>query len=154
TGDKAALLQMIRHCLVVGWPVPEWAARALDEVCGYVEMGGASSWDDVFGRPHPKGKHKRSAQLQNRKYGVHKRVRERHDGGVPIDDQLFERVGRETGLGGSTVIKGLYYQVERVLRRLPTAGARNENSSWGKWLVERNAAAEAKRKKQEETSGK
>jgi len=118
-GDKAALFLMIRHCFMQCWPVPEWAQRAFIDACSYVEMGGAASWDEVFGRPHPQGKHKRSVQLENRKYGVHKRVREIVEKeGTPIDAKLFERVGRETGLGGATVIKKAYYQVEKILRRL------------------------------------
>ncbi len=146
------------------WPVPDWAANAFVDACSYVEMGGAASWDEVFGHPHPPKKHKRSLQLENLKHGVHKRVREIVEKeGAPIDDKLFERVGRETGLGGSTVIKGLYYQVERTLRRLDDSASdsvkrakkERESSSWGKWVAERNAAAEAKGKKQGPgTSGK
>jgi hypothetical protein len=118
-GDKAALLLMIRHCFMLHWPVPEWAARAFADACSYVEMGGAASWDEVFGRPHPPGKHKRSLQLENRKYGIHRRVREIVDNeGCSIDDKLFERVGRETGLGGATVIKNAYYRVEKILHRV------------------------------------
>jgi hypothetical protein len=154
-GDKAALLLLMRHCYLMHWDVPEWAQKAFLDVLDRVGRGDVRSWDDVFGEPLPKGKHMRTAQLEHRKYAIYIHVRaivekER----VPIDGKLFERVGRETGLGGSTVIKGLYYRVERVLRRLPRVSARNENSGWGKWVVERNAALEAKRKKQEETSGK
>ena len=36
--------------------------------------------------------------------------------GARIDDKLFERVGRETGLGGATVIKKAYYRVEKIYR--------------------------------------
>jgi hypothetical protein len=123
SGDKAALLQMIQLCFVLEWPVPEWAAKAFVEACGYVEMGGSRSWDDVFGCPRPKKKHKRSAQLRNRKYDIYKRVQDLHEQeGMPIDGRLFERVGRETGLGGSTVIKELYYQVAHLLRLLKTSG--------------------------------
>jgi hypothetical protein len=121
-GNKPALLLMIRHCFMLHWPVPEWAVRAFVDACSHVEMGGAASWDAVFGRPHRVGKHLRSVQLANRKYGIHKRVREIAEKGVPVDTSLFERVGRETGLGGATVIKRAYYQVEKILHRLKTSG--------------------------------
>jgi hypothetical protein len=82
-------------------------------------MGGANSWDDVFGKPHPKGKHLHRIVLENRKFGVHQLVRRIHEQeGVPIGDALFERVGRETGRGGKTVIAELYGEVEQLLRRL------------------------------------
>jgi hypothetical protein len=117
--SKAAVLLMIRHCFMQRWPVPDWAQQAFIDACFHVEMGGAASWDDVFGRPHPPGKHLRSIQLENRKYGIYSRVQEiveKED--VPIDDKLFERVGRETGLGGATVIKNAYYRVKKILDRL------------------------------------
>jgi hypothetical protein len=122
-GDKAALLLIIQHCFMQRWPVPDWAQQAFVDACGCVEMGGAESWDEAFGHPHPPRKHKRSIQLENRKYGIYKRVREiveKED--APIDDKLFERVGRESGLGGATVIKNAYYRVEKILRRLNQNG--------------------------------
>jgi hypothetical protein len=118
-GDKGALLLMIRHCFMQHWPVPDWAQQAFVDACSYVEMGGGTSWDEVFGCPHPPRKHKRSIQLENRKYGIHERVREIvKKEGAPIDDKLFERVGRESGFGGATVIKNAYYRVEKILHRL------------------------------------
>jgi hypothetical protein len=117
-GDNAALLLMIRHCFMLHWPVPDWAANAFVDACSYVEMGGARSWDEVFGKPHP-GKHKRSVALKNLKYGIHRRVCNLHKGGMPIDEALFDRVGQEMKPPVSkTVISDSYYRVERILRRL------------------------------------
>jgi hypothetical protein len=124
-GNKAALLLMIRYCLLLQWPVPEWAARAFVDACSYVEMGGARSWDDVFGQPH-RGRHRGTVALENRKYGIHKRVRRLHERGVPIGDGLFERVGRVFGRVmnpnkkpiSKTVISDLYYHVEGTLHRI------------------------------------
>jgi len=121
-GDKAALLLMIRHCFMLRWPVPEWAANAFVDACSYVEMGGARSWDEVFGKPHL-GRHKGSVALENRKYGIHKRVQKLHERGATIDESLFERVGKVFGRImnpdrkpiSNTVISELYYRVEHIL---------------------------------------
>jgi hypothetical protein len=141
--DKGALLRTIHLSIVLREPIPEWAAKAFEKAYNYVMMGGARSWNEVFGDPHP-GKHKGSVALENRKYEVHRRVRVLHEGGerrgldalrqdprktppgLPIDEALFERVGRELGQemnrGGKpiskTVISELYYRVEHILRRL------------------------------------
>jgi hypothetical protein len=128
-GDKVAPLLMIRHCFMQHWPVPEWAAGAVADACFFIEMGGARSWDEVFGKPHM-GRHKRSVALENRKNEVHRRVCELHEGNErrPIDEGLFERVGQEMNPGGKpiskTVISDLYYRVERALRRLPKTSAK------------------------------
>jgi hypothetical protein len=146
-GDKSALLNTIMLSILFRQPLPEWAAKAFEDAYNRVTMGGARSWDDVFGKPHL-GKHKLSAALKNLKYGVHRRVRELHEGGerrgldalrraapqesqktpsgLPIDEALFEHVGRELGQKlnpdgkpiSKTVISDLYYRVEHVLRRL------------------------------------
>jgi hypothetical protein len=141
--DKSALLNTIMLSILFRQPLPEWAAKAFEDAYNFVMMGGARSWNEVFGDPHP-GKHKRSVALKNRKYEVHRRVRVLHEGGerrgldalrqdprktppgLPIDEALFERVGRELGQemnpGGKpiskTVISDLYYRVEHILRRL------------------------------------
>jgi hypothetical protein len=123
--DKSALLQTIMFSILFRQPLPEWAARAFEDAYFRVTMGGARSWDEVFGDSHL-GKHKRSVALWNRKYGVHKRVRRLHERGAPIDEGLFERVGAVFGRVmnpdkkpiGKTVISELYYYVERIQRRL------------------------------------
>ncbi len=118
-GDKVALLWMMRHCHYMHWPVPEWAWEAFLDALDRVEKGNARSWNDVFGEPHPRGRHLRTAQLEHRKFAIFLCVRQYVEReGARIDEALFERVGRETGLGGATVIKERYYQVDRILRRL------------------------------------
>jgi hypothetical protein len=118
-GDKAALLQMILLCVQDQRPLPDWAGTAFEELYHWVITGGARSWDDAFGNPHPKKKHVHSIRLEKLKWKVHTRVRDIHEKeGVPIDEKLFERVGIEMGIGGKTVVNGLYYKVESILRRL------------------------------------
>jgi hypothetical protein len=117
-GRKRALLQSIEMSILHRKPLSDWASTAFDEAYAFVMMGAARSWDDVFGEPHPPAKHLRSVQLDNQKYGIYRRVRELHNQGAPIDDGLFELVAKECALGGKTVIKNLYYEVDRLLKRL------------------------------------
>jgi hypothetical protein len=118
-GDKLAPLLMLRDCYYMHWPVPEWALEALTAALNKVESGNAHSWDDVLGRPRPPRTHAHTAQLDHQKYAIYVRVRAiMRNEGVPISEQLFERVGREMGLGGATTIKQRYYQVDRIVRRL------------------------------------
>jgi hypothetical protein len=122
-GDKAALLQMILLCVEHQKPLPDWAGTAFEELYHQVIMGGARSWDDAFGSPHPKGRHVNAVRLEKLKYKVHRRVRDIHDKErVPIDNELFERVGRELGIGGKTTVSELYGKVERILNRLREEG--------------------------------
>jgi hypothetical protein len=118
-GDKVALLWMMRHCHYMHWPVPEWALQALTDALDRIEAGAARSWNEVFGEPRPRGTHAWTAQLDHRKYAIYVSVRaivERE--GKRIDTALFERVGRETGLGSASTIRERYYQVDHIIRRL------------------------------------
>ncbi len=117
-GDKAALLRTVMLSIAFREPLPAWACRAFETAYDHVMMGGARSWDEVFGKPHL-GKHKKSVALENLKYGIHRRVCDLHKGGMPIDEALFDRVGQEMKPPVSkTVISDSYYRVERILRRL------------------------------------
>jgi hypothetical protein len=120
-GDKAALLQMILLCAQDQKSLPDWAVTAFENAYHCVVSGEARSWDDVFGDPHPKGKHVHptSGEKLNRAFAVHALVRDIHKKeGVPINNDLFESVGRKTGFGGRTTIAELYGKVEYILRRL------------------------------------
>jgi hypothetical protein len=117
-GRKGALLQAIELSILHRRPLPDWASEAFDHAYSFVMMGGAHSWDEVFGQPHPTGKHLLKIGRENRKFEVWRRVRQLHEEGAPIDSGLFERVGRETGLGEKTVISELYYKVEQLVRRM------------------------------------
>jgi hypothetical protein len=118
-GDKSALVKTILAAFVLREAVPDWAVEAFVDACDSVMTGHARSWDDVFGSPHPQGAHLYTIQKERRRFEVYRLVREIHEKeGVPIDDGLFERVGRETGLGGKTAIADLYGKVGRMMRRL------------------------------------
>jgi hypothetical protein len=122
-GARAALLNMFWLCVEFQRPIPDWAGKRFDEAFSYVLMGGARSWDDVFGSPHAAvGKHLRSVRLKNQKFAVYQRVREIQDREkVPIGEGLFERVGKELNIGRKTVVSDLYGQVARLMRRFEEA---------------------------------
>ena len=118
-GRKAALLQAIALSIRHHQPIPDWAASAFDDAYGAVMMGATRSWNDVFGDPHPISKHLKTVQGDNMKFGVYARVQDIHEReGVPIDDELFTRVGKEMRLGGKTRVKELYARVKGLLQRL------------------------------------
>jgi hypothetical protein len=130
SGDKGALLRAIHYAILhrrADSLAPydrdatlAWAAQAFEEAYTYVTRGGARSWDEVFGKPHHTNKKRlRTAQQVSQKYEIYWRVQNLHEHeGVPINDRLFERIGRETGIGGATVVKGLYYRVKSALSKL------------------------------------
>jgi hypothetical protein len=122
-GDRSALLQMVYHAAQHRRPLPEWAAEAFPIAYTWVMRGSARTWDDAFGPPFPAGTHIHKLKLESRRYEVYQLVQEIHrDEGCPIDDELFERVGREMGIGGKTTIKDLYGPVARALRWLVEDG--------------------------------
>jgi hypothetical protein len=119
-GNKLAPLLHLRDCFYMRWPVPEWVAEALTAALNRIETGDAYSWNDVFDRPRPVRVHAHTAQLQHKKHRIWARVRTiHHEESAPIGEALFERVGREKGIGVSaSVAKRAYYQVQRSLRDL------------------------------------
>jgi hypothetical protein len=122
-GDHVALMEAIARCMMYGVPIPNWAASAF--CAGYQAIGRleANSWDDVFGKPHAKGKHlKHKALRLKKREQVYHRIRELHAEGRAIDDELFERVGKELGVGGRTTCKGIYGEVRDAIN--------NQLKSW------------------------
>jgi hypothetical protein len=107
-GDKSALLSAIYHCLLLKRSLPEWLRLAFLHTYEAHARFEIRSWDEVFGRPVPKGMHleteKRNAELRPL---IIERVQalkaER-----PIDKGLFEEIGRDLKLAGTTV-SDIYY---------------------------------------------
>lgn len=108
-GDKTVLLMAIHHCLLMKKPLPKWLREAFVQAYESAYPFEARSWDEVFGPPHPKGAHlqarKRNLELR---IPLWKRVQERVVAGDKIDKGLFERVGPEFGISGTTA-SAIYY---------------------------------------------
>jgi hypothetical protein len=111
-GEKRALIMTICVCSRFNVKLPAWARKAIVEA--YISL--PKSWNDVFGRPVVVAKGKNvEAERRRRRIGtrVIGRVRELNSQGEPIGPALFEKVGEEFGVSGST-IKGIYYDEEMV----------------------------------------
>jgi hypothetical protein len=117
-GDKSAILDCLQYCLMSNPApsIPAWLRKAFCDACAHVDARLVKSWDDVFGRPVPKGWSDRRLAQERRKAAVARdicvTVTDRNHAGEPIDDKLFASVGKKYGVG-STVAKEIYYG-ERV----------------------------------------
>jgi hypothetical protein len=122
-GDKHALIMMIGACAISGWLIPKWVGSIIEGADGYAVHGMLKSWDDVFGKPPTP---KKGALLRNwqLRWHVLAEVVGAHAKGCPIDDLLFERIGREMKIGGKTKVKELY---RLALDELERNRKRNEN---------------------------
>jgi len=112
SGEKRALIRTIVTCSQFNVKLPAWAREAIVEA--YISL--PESWDDVFGRPVVVDKGKSvEAERRRRRIGtaVIARVRELNSQGESIGPALFEKVGEEFGVSGSTV-KGIYYDEQMV----------------------------------------
>jgi len=94
--------------------VPQWLSdvfvKAYEDVC----TARAGSWDDVFGRPWPKGTHLK--QLNNRwskALPIWQAVETARTSGKKIDDGLFTKVGEQFGVS-KTVAKKIYYAMKNA----------------------------------------
>src|SRR6266849_4132476 len=117
-GDKWALLYAIRQCLLLKRPLPEWLRLAFlsayDSATGYE----IKSWDDAFGRPHPKGSHlkKEKRNLELRQVIIQRVEALRSE--MSVDKGLFEKIGKELGISGTTVSEIYYDERSQALREM------------------------------------
>jgi len=117
-GDGAAILEALHICSLNSLPIPQWCEYAFLKAYRNVRFFKTekNSWNEVFGRPHPKGTHLQTKR-QERERGpkVYRRIEEilRDEPGTPIDGALFERVGRELAIGGKTLTEEYYYQEKK-----------------------------------------
>jgi hypothetical protein len=117
-GRKEAILEVVYTCSLNSLPLPEWFEIAFIKAYRQVKQYRAKSWDDVFGKAHKKGTHLATKRQERTKsLAVYRRVREikQAEPLTPTDERLFDRVGRETGLGGATVMSEYYYSWKNKL---------------------------------------
>lgn len=112
-GKKLALFQAIRLCAAHGLAMPEWVAAGFIAGFDRVATLKARSWDEAFGQPLRKGLHLADARIRRRRGpAVFLEVERLRAAGADVDDQLFEQVGRDLGVG-KTLANKLYYQWQR-----------------------------------------
>jgi hypothetical protein len=115
-GRRFALIEAVGACARADLPLPQWAAEAFGRGLRAIEDFEIGSLDDAFGRPHPKGMHLGRARLKKwNRMLVFDIIRDfrREYPEVPLGDELFEIVGRHLGVGGSTLVSELYYDMKR-----------------------------------------
>lgn len=117
-GDKMALFAAVRKCANHDLVMPDWVSRAFIRGYDAVLTCSAASWDEAFGRPYPKGMHLANVrESRTKRFAIWLRVSELRDiDRLAIDDAIFERVGKEFGVGKTRANK-LYYEAERMLPR-------------------------------------
>jgi hypothetical protein len=116
-GDKSVLLFAVCACLELRRPMPEWLQVAFLDACESAERFEIKSWDEVFGEPVPKGTHLKT-QRRNLKlrFLIIARVQALR-AEKPIDKDLFEQVGKELGISGTTASDIYYDGRSREIRR-------------------------------------
>lgn len=95
-GDTHALMAAIRVCANHDLPLPDWASRAYIAAFDKVNHYGVDSWDDVFGRPVPKGQHRARLEFEKR-YGltIFLDVLNASKADMPRDEGMFEQIGEK-----------------------------------------------------------
>ena len=136
-GNKPVLLTAMHQCLILKKPPPEWLRLAFIDAYQSATAFEIRSWNEVFGPPHPK-----KARLDTRKqhadlrYPIAVRVALRASG-ENIDKGLFETIGSEFGISGSTA-SDIYYKgggkelgesIEPILPWLKSRLIQNQNQN-------------------------
>ncbi|WP_408997958.1 hypothetical protein ACJ77P_08190 [Syntrophus buswellii] len=117
-GNRSAIIDALYVCSLNSLPIPYWCEMAFLSSYRQVTQFRAKSWDDVFGRPHKKGTHLATKRQDREKsLSVYYRIKEikRADPSIPIDGFLFEKVGKEFGIGGKTLTEEYYYKWKNKL---------------------------------------
>jgi hypothetical protein len=112
-GDTLALLDAVAQCARCELVMPEWVIRGFLDRFRAVRQFKVRTLDEAFGSVLPKGAklpaHRAAWKLE---LVVYLKVTDRHEAGEPIDEGLFESVGEDFGISGSTV-RDYYYRQKK-----------------------------------------
>ena len=117
--DRYQLMTAIRICAAHHLPLPDWAADAYIKAYDSVNNARAKSWNTVFGLPYPKGTHLSAVRKRRiKKFAVWNEITQilKTQPDTPIDEYLFEMVGKKFGLG-KTLASEYYYAAKQQLER-------------------------------------
>jgi hypothetical protein len=117
-GDKRELLHCMYWCTKNRISPPQWLEDAFCEAWQAVVFSDEKvAWEDVFGKPFPKGKHRGTAERNRAVAGRVFDEVEAMAANNPKDEALWEKVSKKLKkelklkkFGGSTV-RDLYYDV-------------------------------------------
>jgi hypothetical protein len=116
-GDGFEVLACIRRCVTSGLIAPKWLGMEFNKRYDTVLNCRAKSWDDAiaFGMPYKKGTNI-SALRKKRilSFAVYNEIRSRLrlNSNIPIDEGLFESVGKKFNLG-KTLTSEYYYEQKK-----------------------------------------
>ena len=119
--NPAVIPEALYFCSLNDFSIPEWCAYAYLQAFRKVRHYKAGSWDEVFGRPHPKGTHLGSRrQRREKEFEAYNMISDikRTEPDTPIDGYLFEKVGRKLGIGGKTLTEEYYYGAKKYLEEV------------------------------------
>jgi len=116
-GHRQALWEIIVVCSLSGTPIPEWACEVFTGVDPHVKWGMIESWNEVFGKPREKARS--VIKAKNSRTSVYEMVQLLNARGNPINDAMFELIGKRLGIGGKTTVKNLYREAQEFFDEKP-----------------------------------
>jgi hypothetical protein len=117
-GKKSELLYWLHYCVMNDREIPAWIKEGLFKALEAAHSYKIRSWNEVFGPPVPKGRRLKNARRnQEIAFNVFDRVQALHKAGQPIDENLFEEVGKEFGIK-KTLASQLYYECGEEIREM------------------------------------
>jgi hypothetical protein len=122
-GDKQILLWAIDDSAQKGQPIPEWAAKALNDIIYRMAAGDLTSWDDAFGKIFAA---KRRSRIQHLALmlEIWAEIYQRSEAGESKTEEFFESVGEKFKIG-PTLVKKLYGIIQTAIGN-------------GEWVPERS----------------
>ena len=115
-GDKSQLIAAIRFCGEQKTVMPEWVVHEFQQATNNWYNLEVKELGAAFGLQWPKGAHMKA--MKNRGslvFDVLNRVEKAKNKGVPVDENLFSKIGKEIGLGKTLVSEYYYYGRKRYL---------------------------------------
>lgn len=111
TNDRSVILDCIYFCGFEGIPLPDWLCTALTDALRDYQSGEREDLGAAFDMTRPKhwnqGAHRRAWYL---KIDVFGRIDDLHRADESIGEELFEKVGKEFNISGSTA-RNYYYDI-------------------------------------------
>jgi hypothetical protein len=105
-GEKIALWKTIVMSAIHKSAIPDWAASIIDGADGYVISGELNSWNELFGKPRLQSRS--VLRARHLSHAVYYRIKDLQLRGTPINNDLFDRVGKELGIGARETVRKLY----------------------------------------------
>jgi len=113
--------------------LPRWCEYGFLGAYRKIRHYRAKSWDTVFGVPHKKHTNLDAKRKEREKsYLVYRRIEEikKQEPSTATDWELFERVGKDFGIGASTLTEGYYYKELKFRKRHQCRRCKQRFTNW------------------------